>query len=167
MSLHEAPCHLIPRLVDGTHSLDELRRPAASQTGRGDHAIADIRVDTGHQEYAHRAEIPALVLKGCAVGFAFAELSCRERACETDLDDADVLAFVTDLMIAVGRRRRRARVVVRFWQMQAQLLHRRRGCQMSRPFRQPGPESLARARRSDADARGTSGPARLVCRRAR
>src|SRR5882762_1644837 len=88
--------------------------------------------------------MPALVLNGCPIGIAFAELSCGERACETDLDDADVLAFVTDLMIAVGRRRRRARVVVRFRQMQAQLPHRRRGCQMSRPFRQPGPESLAR-----------------------
>src|ERR1700682_5801440 len=86
--------------------------------------------------------MPALVLNGCPIGFAFAELSYRERACETDLDDADVLAFVTDLMIAVGRRRRRAGVVVRFRQMQAQLAHRRRGCQMSRPFRQPGPESL-------------------------
>src|SRR5258707_9292913 len=115
--LHEAPCHLIPRLVDGTHSRDEFRGPAASQTGRGDHAIADIRVDTGHQECADRAEIPALVFKGCAIGVAFAEFSCRERACETDLDDADVLAFVTELMVAVGRRRRRARVVVRFRQM--------------------------------------------------
>src|SRR6202051_3309270 len=142
--LHEAPFHLVPHLVDGTDSLDELRGPAASQTRRGDHAIADIRVDTGHQECADRAEIPALVLNGCAIGFAFAEFSCRERACETDLDDAYVLAFVTDLMIFVGRRRRGVRVVVRFRQMQAQLPYRRRGCQVSRPSRQPGPESLAR-----------------------
>jgi len=141
--LHEAPCHLIPRLVDGPDSLDELRGPAASQTGRGDHAIADIGVDTAHQECADRAEIPALVLDGCAKGFTFAELSCRERACKTDLDDADVLAFVADPMIAVGRWRRRARVVLRFRQMQTQLPHRQCGCQMSRPFRQPGPESLA------------------------
>jgi hypothetical protein len=46
--------------------------------------------------------------------------------CETDLDDADILALITDLMIAVRRRRRRARIIVRFRQMQAQLPHRRR-----------------------------------------
>jgi hypothetical protein len=112
---HEAPCHLILRLIDGTDSLDELRSPTASQTGRGDHAIADIRVDTGHQKCADGAEMPALFLGGCAIGFAFAEFSCRERARETDLDDTDVLAFVTDLMIDVRRGRRRVRVVVRFW----------------------------------------------------
>jgi hypothetical protein len=92
--LHEALCHLIPRLVDGADSLDEFRGGAASQTRRGDHAIADIGVDTAHQECADRAEMPALVIDGCAKGFAFAELACR--ACETDLDDADVLAFVAD-----------------------------------------------------------------------
>src|SRR5271169_4779612 len=125
--LHEAPCHLVPRLVDGTDTLDELRCPTASQTGRGDHTIADIRVDTGHQERADRAQIPALILDGCEIGFAFPEFSRGERARETDLDDTDVLAFVTDLMIAVGRGWRRVRVVVRFRQMQAQLPHRRRG----------------------------------------
>src|ERR1700693_3375987 len=101
--LHEAPCHLIPRLVEGADALDEFRGPAASPTGRGDHAVADIGVDTAHQECADRAEMPALVLDGCAIGFTFAELSCRERACKADLDDADVLAFVADPMIAVGR----------------------------------------------------------------
>src|ERR1700742_1641289 len=59
--LQEALCHLIPRLVDGTDSLDELRSPTASQTRRRDHPIVDIRVDTGHQEGGDRAEIPALV----------------------------------------------------------------------------------------------------------
>src|ERR1700682_1066686 len=85
---HEAPCLLISRLIDGTDSLDELGGPAASQTGRGDHAIADIGVDAGHQECADRAEIFALVLDGCAIGFAFVKFACRECACETDLDDA-------------------------------------------------------------------------------
>src|ERR1700736_4868624 len=97
---HEAPCHLILRLVDGADSLDELRSPTASQTGRRDHAVADIGVDTGHQKCADRAEMPALFLDGCAIGFAFPEFTCRERARETDLDDADVLAFVADLMVA-------------------------------------------------------------------
>src|ERR1700694_6285467 len=66
--LHEAPCHRIPRLVGGTDSLDEFCGPAASQTDRGDHAVADIRVDTGYQECDDRAEIPAVVLNGCARG---------------------------------------------------------------------------------------------------
>src|ERR1700729_1432343 len=122
--LHEAPCHLIPRLVDGTDTFDELRSATASQTGCGDHAIADIRIDTGHQEWADRAEIPALVLDGCAVGFAFAEFSCCERARETDLNDTDVLALVTDLMIDAGRGRRGVCVVGRFRRMQAQLPNR-------------------------------------------
>ena len=85
--LHEAPCHLISRLVDGTDSFDELRSATASQTGRSDHAVADIRVDTGHQKCADGAEMPALFLDGCAIGVAFAEFSCRERAREADLDD--------------------------------------------------------------------------------
>ena len=51
-ALHEAPCHLITCLVDGTDTFDELRSPTASQTGCGDHAIADVGVDTGHQECA-------------------------------------------------------------------------------------------------------------------
>src|ERR1700689_4704051 len=60
--LHEAPYHRIARLVDGTHSLDKFRGLAASQTGGGDHAIADIRVDTGHQKSADRAKVSALFL---------------------------------------------------------------------------------------------------------
>ena len=63
--------------------------------------------------------MPALFVDGCTIGFAFAEFSCCERARETDLDDTDVLAFVTNLMITVGRGRRWVRVVVRFRQMQA------------------------------------------------
>src|SRR5580700_2404993 len=89
--LHEAPCHLSSRLVDGTDSFDELRSATASQTGRSDHAVADIRVDTGHQKCADGAEMPALFLDGCAIGVAFAGFSCRERACEANLDDTDVL----------------------------------------------------------------------------
>ncbi len=117
--LYEEPRHLIPGLVDGTYSFDELRSPAASQTGGGDHAVADICVDAGHQKCADRAEVPALFLDSCAIGFAFPEFPCGERTRETDLDDTDVLAFATNLMIAVGRGRRRAIVVVGFRQMQA------------------------------------------------
>jgi hypothetical protein len=100
--LHEESRHLIPRLVDGADSLDEPRGPAASQTGCGDHAVADLRIDTGHQKGPNRPEMFALVLDGCAIGFACAEFSCRQRTRETDLDDADVLAFVTDPMIDLG-----------------------------------------------------------------
>src|SRR5579859_6022517 len=89
-ALHEAPCHVIPRLVDGTDTFDELCSPTASQTGRGDHAIADVGVDAGHQERADRAEVPALLVDSCAIGFAFAEFSRCERARETDLDNTDV-----------------------------------------------------------------------------
>ena len=61
---HEAPGHVFPRLVDGTHSLDEFRGPAASQTGCRDHTVADIRIDTSHQKGPDRAEMLALVLDG-------------------------------------------------------------------------------------------------------
>jgi len=100
--LHEEPYHLIPRLVDGTDSFDKFRSPTASQTGGGDHSIAGIRVDTGHQKCTDRAEMPALFLDRFAMAFAFPEFSRCERARETDLDDADVLAFITDLVIDVG-----------------------------------------------------------------
>ena len=99
---HEAPGHVFPRLVDGTHSLDEFRGPAASQTRCGEHAIADIRVNTGHEKSADRTEMLALFLDGRAKNFALEQLSCRERARESDLDDAYVFAFVADVMIAVG-----------------------------------------------------------------
>src|ERR1700752_1741957 len=100
--LHEAPFHFIPRLVDGTDSLNQFRSPATSQPGRGDHAIADIGVDTGHQKCANRTEMPALFLDGCAIGFAFPKFSCRERTGETNLDNADILAVVADLIIDEG-----------------------------------------------------------------
>src|ERR1700730_19291877 len=84
-ALHEAPCDLIPRLVDGTDSLDEFRRPAASQPSRGDHAIADIGVDTSHQECPDRAEMSALVLDRGVICVSFVALSCREHNCDSDL----------------------------------------------------------------------------------
>src|SRR5258708_4878307 len=87
---HEASCHVIPRLVDGTHSLDKFRGPGASQTGCSEHAITDIRIDSGHQKCADRTEMPALFLDGCTKGFAFAKFPCCECTRETDLDDADV-----------------------------------------------------------------------------
>src|ERR1700676_4764810 len=81
--LYEAADHIIPRLIDGAHSLDQLRGPAASQTGCGEHAIADIRVDTGDQKSAGRAKMLALYFDGRAKGFAFEKSPCRERTRET------------------------------------------------------------------------------------
>jgi hypothetical protein len=65
--------------IGGTDSFNEFRGPTPSQTGRGDHAIANIRVDTGHQKCADRAEMPVLFLDRCAIGVAFAEFSCCEH----------------------------------------------------------------------------------------
>ena len=99
---HEEACHLILRLVDGTNSFDERRGTTTPQTSRGEHTVADIRIDTGDQKCADRTEMLALLLYGRAIGIAFEEFLRSVRARKADLNDTDVLAFVADLMIDVG-----------------------------------------------------------------